>query len=345
MATNQTERVLELIKRFNNGQKICIDELIEDAHNEGPTNLWYQENYKKKKNESDNIVNAMSDKSIRRDLDVIKKYFPDSFELIRGGKGEKGCYKAITIEAFNNFMDKDTIALMVQTFNIAQRNNILEDLNISDDDKRIINNKIKKTKESYEFITKPYETKKGDVKLLKELERAIDWKRYITITQKEDNGPKDYEVKPYKIVFMNENFYLACENTSKEYPFSVFRLTNIFKIKLHTNTFHVNRDIESFIKNMQTPFSKYTPEFRKHLIDVVVEVSSEKARFFKAKKFLPSQNTVEENDDGSLVLSFSVTQEMEMEELIKKWIPHMKVIAPLSLKQKIEDDLRVYLST
>ena len=93
---------------------------------------------------------------------------------------------------------------------------------------------------------------------------------------------------------------------------------------------------------MQTPFSKYTPEFRKHLIDVVVEVSSQKARFFKAKNFLPSQKTVEEKDDGSLVLSFKVTQEMEMDELIKKWIPHMRVVTPLSLEQKIEDDLKRY---
>lgn len=321
MATNPQARVLELLKRFNDGKTVGIEALQNDT-------MWF----------------GKSEKTIRRDLDVIKEYFPDSFELIRGGKGEKGTYKAITKDVFNNFMDKDTLALMVQTFNIAQRNNVLEDLNISDDDKRIIDAKIKKSKECYEFITNPYETKKGDVKLLKEIERAIDWKRYTTITQREGSGSKEYEIKPYKIVFMNENFYLACENVSGEYPFSIFRLTNIFKISLHTKTFHINPDIESFIKNMQTPFSKYTPEFRKHLIDVVVEVSNIKARFFKAKNFLPSQKTIEEKDDGSLILSFRVTQEMEMDELVKKWIPHMKIVTPLSLKQKIEDDLTRYLN-
>jgi len=321
MATNPQARVLELLKRFNDGKKVCIESLQNDA-------MWF----------------GKSEKTIRRDLDVIKEYFPDSFELIRGGKGEKGCYKAITKDVFNSFMDKDTIALMVQTFNIAQRNNVLEDLNISEDDKRIIDSKIRKTKECYEFITKPYETKKGDVKLLKEIERAIDWKRYAIITQREGNTSKEYEVKPYKVVFMNENFYLACENTSEEFPFSMFRLTNIYKVKLHTKTFHKNPDIESFIKNLQTPFPKYRPEFRKHLIEVIVEVSSEKARFFKAKNFLPSQKTIEEKENGSLVLSFKVTQEMEMEELIKKWIPYVKVVTPSSLKQKIEDDLEKYLN-
>ena len=143
MATNPQARVLELLKRFNDGKKVGIEALQNDT-------MWF----------------GKSEKTIRRDLDVIKEYFPDSFELIRGGKGEKGTYKAITKDVFNNFMDKDTLALMVQTFNIAQRNNVLEDLNISTDDKKIINAKIKKSKELYEFITKPYETKKGDVKLL-----------------------------------------------------------------------------------------------------------------------------------------------------------------------------------
>jgi len=33
-----------------------------------------------------------------------------------------------------------------------------------------------------------------------------------------------------------------------------------------------------------------------------------------------------------------------MDELIKKWIPHMRVVSPMSLKQKIEDDLKQYLN-
>jgi len=242
-------------------------------------------------------------------------------------------------------MDKDTLSLMVQTFNIAQRNNILESLDISDSDKRIINSKIQKSKDSYEFITKPYETKKSDVKLLKDMERAIEWKRYTTINHKQGDKLIEYEVKPYKIVFMNENFYLACENTNEEYPFSIFRVINIESVQLHRKTFHINFDIAEFIKHLQTPFPKYTKNFREHLIDVVVEVNPQKARFFKAKKFLPSQKEVITKEDGTLVLSFKVTQEMEIEELVKKWIPYIKVIEPLSLREKIRKDLMEYLES
>jgi len=334
MATNPQARVLDLLKRFNDGKIVCIDKLIEEAENERQGSVWF--------NDKSNM--PMSRRNIDRDINVVKEYFPNSFELIHGGKGEKSCFKAITKDVFNNFLDKDTLALMVQTFNIAQRNNLLESLDISDADKKIIDAKIKKSKDCYEFITKPYETKKSDVKLLQEIERAINWKRYTTVTYTVGDTTKVYEVKPYKIVFMNENFYLACENTSEEFLFTKFRLANIEKVELKTQTFHINPDIADFIKNMQTPWSEYIPEFRKHSIEVIVEVDSEKARFFKAKNHLPSQKVEETKDDGSVILSFRVTQEIEMEELIKKWIPYMKVVSPLSLKKKIEDDLKRYLN-
>ena len=94
---------------------------------------------------------------------------------------------------------------------------------------------------------------------------------------------------------------------------------------------------------MQTPNAKYTPKYKEHLIEVIVEVDKRKARFFKAKKYLSSQKIVEEKDNGSLILSYEVTQDMEMDELIKKWLPYMKVISPVSLKEKIKNDLREYL--
>lgn len=44
MATNPQARVLELLRRFNDGQKICIDALKHDAIREGES----EKNYKKR---------------------------------------------------------------------------------------------------------------------------------------------------------------------------------------------------------------------------------------------------------------------------------------------------------
>ncbi len=322
MATSQTKRVLELIKRFNDGQKVYIEALQNDI------NWW-----------NDARQEPMSEKSIRRDLDVIKEYFP--FELVRG---EKGCYKAVTKSTMDKFINKNTKALLVQTFNIAQRNNLLKSLDIDESDKRILESEIKKSKDCYEFISKPFESKKGDEDLLKDLENAIHNKRYVKIIYKTAIGEDIYLLKPYKIIFMNENFYLATENPDERYKFTMLRLAQIKYVELQKEQFHHNPDIKEFIKHLQTPFPLYKPQFREHLIKVIVQVDKEKAKYFKMKKYLPSQNIQKENEDGSLIVSFEVTQEREMEEIVKKWIPNMKVVEPLSLKNKIEAELKKYLN-
>ncbi len=322
--TNQTTRVLELLKRFNANEKVCIEVLQNDE-------LWKTKDGK-----------TVSEKTIRRDLDVIKEIFPDSFELVRGG--DNGCYKAITKEAFDNFMSKDMLSLMVRTFSIAQHNNIFSSLGMDDSDKRIIEKKIKEYKNTYEFKNKPFENSSTDMTLFKKLEQAIYHKKELHIEYVVFSKVKSMEVKPYKIIFMNENFYLACEVEHKDYTFSLFRVSKIISAEFTKRTFYQNREIVKFIVDMQTPLARYRPNYKEHLVEIMVEVSKSKAQYFKAKKHLASQKIIEEKDNGNLILSFIVTQTLEVEETIMKWIPHIRVVSPIALKHSIEDKLKKYIS-
>mgnify|MGYP003432323910 len=315
--TNQTARVLELIKRFNNGQKISIEALSNE-------NLWF----------------GKSEKTIRRDLDVIKEYFPDSYELV---KGEKGCYKAITKNAFDNFINAEFMSLMVQMFNLANKSDLFSNFDLDENDKKILESKIKDSKKCYEFKTKPFENFRSDSILLKELENKIKHQKYINIEYEINGKINKFEVKPYKIIFINENFYLACGIEHEKLEFALYRLSKIKSIEDTSKTYHKNIEIEDFIKDIQTPFSFYRRDYKKHLINVVLEVDKSKAYYFENKKYLKSQEE-KKQDDGSLLLTFKVTQEMEIEELVKRWIPFVKVIEPKSLKEKIDSDLKKYLS-
>ena len=58
---------------------------------------------------------------------------------------------------------------------------------------------------------------------------------------------------------------------------------------------------------------------------------------------MASQKIIEKKENGNIVVSFTVTQELEIEELIKKWVPYIKVIEPASLDEKIKNDLQKYL--
>ena len=318
MATNQTARVLELIKRFNNGQKISIEALSNE-------DLWF----------------GKSEKTIRRDLDVIKEYFPDSYELV---KGEKGCYKAITKNAFDNFINAEFMSLMVQMFNLANKSDLFDNFDLDDNDKKILESKIKDSKKCYEFKNKPFENFKSDSVLLKKLESKIKHQKYINIQYDINGIINKFEVKPYKIVFINENFYLACEIESEKLEFAMYRVSKIKSIEDTPKTFHKNIEIEDFINDMQTPFSFYRRDYKKHLITVVLEVDKSKVFYFENKSYLKSQEKLETLENGNILVKYRVSQEMEIEELIKRWIPFVKVIEPISLKEKIESDLRGYLN-
>ena len=316
---NQTYRVLELLKRFNNNETICISQLQNDI-------MW----------------EALSRKTIERDIKIVREAFPETFHLVRGG--EPSCYKAITSKLFGDIASADNLSLITQTFNIAQRSNLFDGLKIDAADKAILERKIKDSKDIYLFKSKPFENKSGDFELFKKLESAIYHQKIIRISYQPDDVEREYLIKPYKIVFMNENFYLASEVENEKFLFSPFRIIKIQEVIDTSKTFHRNMEVVDFIEAMQTPFAQYTPNFKQKLIEVIVETDVLKARHFKLKKHLASQTIISENEDGSLVLRFTVTQTSEVEDLIKKWIPHLKVISPLELKDKIKMDLLNYIS-
>jgi len=141
---------------------------------------------------------------------------------------------------------------------------------------------------------------------------------------------------------MSENYYLACE-VDNEYKFSMFRINKISNIILTDSKFYYNINIQNFVSDIQTPFSKYTDNYKEHIIKVLIEVASSKAEYFMMKKFLPSQVIEKILENGNLLVSYMVTQEMEVEDLIKKWLPHLKVIEPISLDEKIKLDIKKYL--
>ena len=325
--TKETTRVLELLKRFNDGQTVCIEQLLKDP-------VWL----------NDTKGEQMSEKSIRRDLDVLKEKFPESFELIRGGKGEKGCYRAITKQTFENILTPEMVSLLVLTFNIAQKSDLFDNLNLSAEDKKILDNKIKEFNRAYEFKNKPFETRIDDRIIFKKLENSIKNQKHIILEYptRGDTFEK-IEVQPYKILFMNENFYLACAVDS-EFEFSIFRVSKIKSIEDTKKTYHKNLDIVDFIKDIQTPFASYKKEYRAHLIEVKLEIDRSKAYFFKAKKFLKSQEILETKENGNIVVSYRVTKTTEVDELVKRWLPYAKVVEPKEFKERIEGELRGYLS-
>lgn len=61
------------------------------------------------------------------------------------------------------------------------------------------------------------------------------------------------------------------------------------------------------------------------------------------KPLSKSQRTVAVHSDGSMLLSFKITHEMEILPTIMEFVPHVRVHSPNSLDKAIKGRLREYL--
>ncbi len=198
------------------------------------------------------------------------------------------------------------------------------------------------TRELIQIKSGNIKTKSGQA-IFEELRIAVSNKKIIDFDYAiHGKEVRQIDVKPYKILFMNDNYYLACE-VDNGYKFSMFRISKISNLTIRNEEFYYDIDIQNFVSDIQTPFSKYTDNYKNNMVDVVVEVDATKAHFFELKKFLPSQTIEETLSNGNLIISYKVTQELEIEDIIKKWLPYVKVLEPISLDEKIRVDIQRYL--
>ena len=116
------------------------------------------------------------------------------------------------------------------------------------------------------------------------------------------------------------------------------RINFIKEIKETSKTFKPPKEALEFLKNFQSLYSRYKVK----PFEVILEIDKEVKRYFKVKKFLPSQTIIGENEDF-LTLKYYVTSEDEILLIVKKWLPFIRIKSPEFLKEKLKKDLKNYL--
>jgi len=297
-----TKRVFEILKQLNAGKTVCLEAIA----------LQYD----------------VSSRSIRRDIQLIKEVFGDMLV-----SPSRGCYQAIEYSILQDVLGSTELYLLKSILQLSHE----AKLSLS----KSLNTQLQKSllheeKDSpYFFKHKPYEEILQHKEKVKLLEHAIRYRKQIHFSYVNMSKKSHFTVNPYNIVFLNENFYLASmrQDPEREKSFLLSRIAFIGQVEYTNKTFTKNRNFSEFIHSLQTPWALYVPDFKQHLVEVVVQINKPHAKYFKLKKFLPSQSIIEESGTGCLTLSYKVTQLREIEELVKQWIPYMKIIKPQKLKE------------
>ena len=185
----------------------------------------------------------------------------------------------------------------------------------------------------YAIKTNPFEVLKID--FFHDLKEAIKYRQYIDIEYFSDKRYFFERIKPLKIVFAENNWYLAMiSNDELNNGFKLLRINFIKDINIYQDTFKRDKEALNFIKTFNSVFQGYKAK----PFEVKVKVNKEVERFFD-KKHHPTQQNYKKDE---LILIFNITNKMEILPLIRKWLPHLKIISPLWLKEEFEDELKNY---
>jgi predicted DNA-binding transcriptional regulator YafY len=282
------------------------------------------------------IFSAYHDVSLR----TTQRYIEDITEVFEENLIKEGdSYFLIS----NDFLEKNILSfdkkeleVFVDLFSLIDSNFISR---FYEDSSNILSKLQKKYSDTYMIKQNAFESIFSKKALISDIKNAIKRKNYVNINYFSNKQFIFKEAKLLKIIYTDGNFYVATLTDDEiNNGFKFLRLSFITEIKVLQNTFHRDLNAEEFLKKFQTIFSNYL----KKPYEVVIEVDKSIKRFFKQKDFLSSQKIVEEKEN--LILSYQITNDMEILPLVKKWLPLIKIISPESTKEKFKKEIELYLN-
>lgn len=170
-------------------------------------------------------------------------------------------------------------------------------------------------------------------KISKNLEKAIENFLYIDITYNQTSS----KAKPYKIISLDGIWHLLARDMEDD-KIKTYIISQVEQLTVLKQAFKLETNIQNILDHVHSSWFEDG-----NSIDVEIEVNKKIAYYFKSKNVLPTQEILDEYKDGTLYIKFSVTHEEDIDNIIKSWLPDIKVIKPKSYQQKLKNELQNYL--
>ncbi len=186
----------------------------------------------------------------------------------------------------------------------------------------------------YKIQPEGFEAIDTNSEILNKIEDAIEQKNISKLML----NAKTIEVEPYRVVAFDGIWYLFAKDMD-DAKIKTYLISRIEEFRASTKTFKYDKErINTILAGVHTAWFEDGNSF-----SVKVKIKKEIAHYFKLKKFLHSQEIKEEQKDGSLIVTFRVSSDEDVDNLIKAWLPHIEVVSPLRFRQRIATELEQYL--
>lgn len=189
----------------------------------------------------------------------------------------------------------------------------------------MLNEKINK---AFLVKTQSYETL--DREIFEELSVAIIAKHSISFHYKE----KHRKANPYKLINIDNIWYLLADenDTLKTFTFSKITQLRVEKKEIFTPK-------EEFLKQIQKDQSNWISKENK---EAILKLDKKAKEYFLRKNGLTKYEFIDEDENFIYIKAF-YTYDDELLNLIRYWIPYIKINKPIALKEKLFEQLNTYM--
>lgn len=169
-----------------------------------------------------------------------------------------------------------------------------------------------------------------------QIKRAIEAQNILLFHYLKNDGitQSEYRVQPYLLINRNGIWYLIALDNGK---IKTFCFTQISNITITHETFNID---EALLEEIRQSESIY---YGNQIERVLIEVDASVSLYFQRRDLLPNQALFQTLENGNLQIMSEKVSEQEILALVRYWIPHLKIIEPIGLQDKLEEDLKAYL--
>lgn len=146
---------------------------------------------------------------------------------------------------------------------------------------------------------------------------------------------KNYQIHPYRLVNKNGIWYLIGIDKHQPKTFCFTQISNLHKLN---ETFEID---ENLLQQINETDSIYHGN---HLNEIIIKINAHAAGYFKRRPLLPNQETIRELEDGTLLLACKNINSMEIIPIVQYWIPHVHIVSPIELQEKMVNVLKDYIN-
>lgn len=136
---------------------------------------------------------------------------------------------------------------------------------------------------------------------------------------------------PYKLVNDRGWWYLAAVH---HHSLKTFKVANVKGVEVLNHSFLVDTKITGQLLRDNLLWLTDNP------IEVVVKVDPSVAVHFRNNTLLPEQQLIKVLDDGSLLITSTITDKKQILPILKYWLPDIEILSPSELKQSLVHELQ-----